>query len=167
MASTTRRSVVLAFWVVIAVMVVGCTWGSEPDTATSKLEGVWVLRGFVGVKDLVPSDPSVNTEITLKAGEATGFGGVNSFGCTYQASSDGRISFGELTATTTTGPLAATEQESKFFEALKNAWQFEIYQGDLVLSEMTPFGSNGLVVLAPKLGSPVTPSVAAAEPTPK
>ena len=166
MSSTSRKILVVAAWVVIAVMLGGCVTGTAPDTDPNKLEGTWVLKAFVGVSSGIPSDPSVNSELTLKAGRATGSGGVNSFSCTYQASSAGKISFREFTAQTMTGSAAATEQESKFFAALQKARQFEIYKGDLVLSEMTAFGSNGLVVLAPKSGTPATASVVATGSTP-
>lgn len=117
------------------------------------------------MREGVPADPTVHSELTLKDGQATGLGGVNSFSCSYQASDDGKISFGELTVTQLAGSTAATEQEAKFLEALKRASQFEIYQGDLVLSEMTLFGSNGLVVLAPLSATPAAPSSAAASGT--
>ena len=89
----------------------------------------------------------MKSDLTLKAGKASGNGGVNSFSGTYQTSSGGKISFGPLASTLMAGPPAAMAQESKFFSALQNAKRFEINAGKFVLSDSE---NNTLMVLVRK-----------------
>ena len=123
----------------------GCASSANTDPAA--LEGTWILESFGGTQDLIPADSTVTTEMTLKDGEASGSGGVNSFSGPYEASDDGKISFGPLAATLMAGPPAAMEQEAAFLGALEKAKRFEFNEGKLVLSDL---GNDTLVVLAPK-----------------
>jgi len=143
MKSKSRTASLLALLMGIAVLLGGCA--AKADTAA--IEGTWVLESFGGQTALVPADPAVKTELTLKAGQATGSGGVNSFSGTYSASSDSKISFGPLAATAMAGPPAAMTQESKFFAALEKAKRFELNSGKLVFGDP---GNNTVMVLAPK-----------------
>jgi heat shock protein HslJ len=129
----------------MVVVVGGCASTTGPDPAD--LEGTWVVESFGAAEGLTDADPAVTSVITLKADEATGSGGVNSFSGSYQASDDGSISFGPLAATKMAGEPAAMEQESAFFAALEAARSFEFNEGKLVFGDM---GNNTLVVLVPQ-----------------
>lgn len=63
--------------------------------------------------------------LTLANGQAGGFGGCNTYGSTYQVDGD-TISFGEVTSTLRACEAEnLTEQESRYFEALRSAARFE------------------------------------------
>jgi heat shock protein HslJ len=126
-------------------MLGGCASSGAADPAA--LEKAWVLESLGGTTALTPADPAVTSTLTLKDGEASGSGGVNSFGGSYTASSDGDISFGALNSTLMAGPEPAMKQETAFFKALADAKHFEFNQGKLVLSGT---GNDTLAVLAPK-----------------
>ena len=145
MTSKILRTLVPAALVVMAVALVGCASSGAADPAA--VEGTWVLEAFGGTQDLTPADPTVTTEMTLKAGEASGNGGVNSFSGTYEAKDDGSMKFGPTAATMMAGSPAAMEQEAAFFKALEKTDNFEINEGKLVLSDL---GNNTLAVMAPK-----------------
>jgi heat shock protein HslJ len=85
--------------------------------------------------------------MTLKAGEATGSGGVNSFSAPYEAPEEGKLSFGPVVATKIAGPSNAMAQETAFFRALDETERFEFNQDRLVLVDL---GNNTLVILKPK-----------------
>lgn len=140
-----RTTLLFAVLMGIVGLLVGCASAGGGDTAA--LEGAWVIESFGGQTALVPADPAVTSELTLKAGQASGSGGVNSFSGTYEASGDSKISFGPLAATAMAGPPAAMEQESKFFSALESAKRFEINEGKLMLGDI---GNNTLMVLKRK-----------------
>lgn len=136
-------------WLLVALLAaVAVLGGCAPGSADmGALEGTWVVDSFGGPTELVPADPNVTSDLTLKAGTATGTGGVNTFSGTYDAPGDGKISFGPLAATAMAGPPAAMEQETRFFSALEEVKRYELSAGKLVLGDK---GNNTLVVLVPK-----------------
>jgi putative lipoprotein len=140
-----RITLLLVAMIVLAAVVNGCA--SPKGSAPTSLEGSWVVESFGAPNGLVPADSAATSDLTLKAGQASGSGGVNSFSGTYKFPGDGKILFGPLAATQKAGPPAAMAQESKFFSALELAKSFEINEGKLVLSDL---GNNTLVVLKPK-----------------
>ena len=140
-----RTAWVLAALVGVVVLLGGCASSGASDQ--SQLEGDWVLESFGGTDGLTPADPTVTSELTMLAGEATGSGGVNNFSGTYEASDDGDLSFGPLAATMMAGSPEAMDQETAFFQALAATKSFEINEGRLVLSDL---GNNTLAILAPR-----------------
>lgn len=145
MKSHLRTALLLAALLGIVVVLGGCASSGGADTG--QLEGTWALESFGGSTELVPADPAVTSDLTLKAGKASGAGGVNTFSGTYDAPGDNRLSFGPLASTAMAGEPAAMEQEDKFFAALAATRHFELNAGKLVLSDT---GNNTLMVLAPK-----------------
>ncbi len=117
--------------------------GSDP----AKLEGTWVLESFGGTTELEPADPAVPTELAMKAGKATGNGGLNTFSTTYEAKDDGSLKFGQVASTMMAGEPAAMEQEAAFFKALENTRTYEFNEGKLVFGDL---GNNTLAVLRSK-----------------
>jgi heat shock protein HslJ len=144
MKSKLLASLLLTAALGVVLALGGCS-ASKTDMAA--LEGSWKLDSFGGTGALVPADPSVVSDLTLKAGQASGSGGVNSFSGTYQASADSKISFGPLAATAMAGPPAAMDQESKYFAALAKVQRYDFNQGNLVLGDA---GNNTLLVFVKK-----------------
>lgn len=142
------RVMVLAAGAVVALFALalaGCTLAAAPDPA--KLEGSWQLESFGGVSDLEPADPAVTTDMTLLAGKASGNGGVNSYGGSYETPGDNALTFGPMASTKMAGPDAAMAQEAKFFSALEKTEHFEFDGEKLVLSDA---GNDTLAVMSPK-----------------
>lgn len=140
-----KTILLLAALVMAAVVLGGC---SSPGGTDSKVvEGTWVLESFGGVSELVPADPAVTTELTLKAGEATGNAGVNSYAATYEVGNDDELTFGQFAATLMAGPQMAMDQEAKFLDGLGDTEHFEINEGKLVLSDL---GNNTIAVMVRK-----------------
>ena len=140
-----RKIGMLAVTLVAVVALAGC--GSASKLKAADIEGDWVLESFGGVSALTPVDPTVTTTLTLKSGEASGNGGVNSFSGTYKAKNGGSLTFGDIAATEMAGPQAAMDQESRFFEALKNTRHFDMNEGKLILSGLD---NDTLAVLVAK-----------------
>jgi putative lipoprotein len=140
------RCSVLAILVLLsaAMVLVGCGGSTGADPA--KLEGSWRLEAFGGVTDVTPADPAVVTDLVMKAGEASGSGGVNSYSTTYEADGDS-LKFGEIASTMMAGEPAAMDQEAKFFKALADTRHYEFNEGKLIL---TSRGNDTLVVLVAK-----------------
>lgn len=144
MRSTVRAMIAVALLAALGV-VAGCASSGGADPA--QLEGQWVLEAFGGGEALQPADPSVSTTLSMKAGESSGSGGVNSFSGSYEAKDDGSIKFGPQASTMMAGEPAAMEQEAQFYKALEDARNFEFNEGKLVFSDG---GNNTLMVLAPQ-----------------
>ena len=106
-----------------------------------------MLESFGGTTELQPADPAVTTELAMKAGKATGNGGVNTFSTTYEANDDGGLKFGQVASTMMAGEPAAMEQEAAFFKALAKTRNYEFNEGKLVFGDL---GNNTLVVLTSK-----------------
>ncbi|MDP2182245.1 MAG: META domain-containing protein [Actinomycetota bacterium] len=142
MKANIRLPLLAALLLLAAVVLGGCSTSADPTV----VQGTWVLESFGGTAELVSADPAVTTELTLKAGEATGNGGVNSFSGTYEVKDNG-IDFGAIAATAMAGPPAAMDQEAKFLKALDDTRHFEINEDKLVLSDL---GNNTVVVMVPR-----------------
>jgi len=144
MKTTLRVALLSVALAVLSAALIGCGSGKADPAA---LEGSWVLESFGGTSTLVPADATVTSELTLKGGQVTGSGGVNSLSGTYVAKSDSSISFSQIVSTTMAGSPAANDQETKFLAALEKAKRFEFNAGKLVLGDI---GNNTLLIFAKK-----------------
>ena len=116
------------------------------DTSRERtaVEGTWVLEEFDALD--LDADPAVETTITLEGGNVAGNGGVNTLKGTYDAPEDGKISFGDLTATTVSGSEAAMLQEETFLAELAKVENFEYDSEDSEL-ELKDAQDDTLIVL--------------------
>ena len=71
----------------------------------------------------------------MNEGTATGNAGVNTFNGSYDAPSDGVLTFGPLATTMMAGPDNAMKQESAFLKALADTKKFTTDDGALVLMD--------------------------------
>lgn len=117
----------------VATVAGGC---AAATPKASEIEGSWKLEAFGGITALERADPSVTTTLKLAGGKATGNGGVNGFGGTYDAKDGGKLRFGPITHTEMAGSDAANKQETKFFEALDKTRSFELNEGKLILTNL-------------------------------
>ena len=99
-------------------------------------EGTWVPTRVRMGGVLAAADPSVDTEVVLEAGRATGRGGVNRFGSTYVVGPEDAIAFGTVASTRMAGPEAAMAQEAALLAALDDAARFDLTDGRLVLRNL-------------------------------
>lgn len=143
-----RGVVVVVVLVFACLIVAGCSGAAKQPTLATDLEGSWVVESFGGVDELRPSAEGVTTTLDLKAGTASGNGGVNSYSTTYQTPEAGSLTFAEVATTSMAGEEDAMNQETGFFTALGMTERYEIDAGGkLVLSDES---ENTLLVLKRK-----------------
>ena len=112
----------------------GGTGTAEPGPAPDLVGTSWrlVSYGEPGSETQVIE----GTEVTLQfqdAGQAVGSGGCNSFGAQYRAE-NGTLTFSEI-ITTEIACLDENvmEQEQTYYQALQNAGEFEMAEGQLTI----------------------------------
>jgi heat shock protein HslJ len=95
----------------------------------------WFLTGLtLDGKQVAIAEGQQKITIQFKEdGSVNGTGGCNSFGGTYKAGSDGKISFSEL-ASTLMACDGDMEAESAYFTALGKVQQFKTDQGQLTFT---------------------------------
>jgi heat shock protein HslJ len=94
--------------------------------------------------------------LLLGNGQAGGMGGCNSYGTTYEIE-DGNISFGEITSTLKAcADAQVTEQEQRYFDALRSAGQYELEGNHL---QIAYDNGDGLLVFETPLPAGPLPAV--------
>ncbi len=131
MKRTQPLALVAAILVALVALLSGC--GSEDDApnAPTMLQGSWTLETLNGS----PADAAVSSTLSMNDGQATGNAGVNTFNGTYDAPSDGVLTFGPLASTMMAGPDNAMQQEQAFLTALGDTKKFTTEDGALVLMD--------------------------------
>ena len=131
MKRTQPLALVAAILVALVALLSGC--GSEDDApnAPTMLQGSWTLETLNGS----PADAAVSSTLSMNNGQATGNAGVNTFNGTYDAPSDGVLTFGPLASTMMAGPDNAMQQEQAFLKALGDTKKFTTEDGALVLMD--------------------------------
>lgn len=124
----------------VVALLAGCTAAPEATSTAApsgenELAGTdWVLVSF-GPAD-APAAVIEGSEITLSFGEdgqATGSGGCNTYGGGYQVQ-NGTVAFSEVVRTLRAcAEEDRTQQETRFFEALEMAGQYELAGDELTL----------------------------------
>jgi heat shock protein HslJ len=108
----------------------GPTPGPEPAPTLAMTSWTLVSYGELGAEAQVID----GTEVTLEFQDdtlAAGLGGCNSFGAQYEAT-NGDISFTEIVSTLIAcEEEGVMEQEEAYFQALENAKEFELMDGEL------------------------------------
>ena len=108
----------------------GATPDPEPAPTLAMTSWTLVSYGEPGSE----AEVIAGTEVTLEFQDdmqAAGLGGCNSFGAQYEAT-NGDISFTEIISTLIAcEEEGVMEQEAAYFQALENAEEFELIDGDL------------------------------------
>ena len=114
----------------IAFLLSSSVFGRDP------LEGTkWKLTGWT-ISSIDPKD--VNITLNFSGGKVSGSGGVNSYGGSYEAKTDGSFSVGSISMTEMAGTELAMRAEAAFFRLLSQAKSFKV-KGDA----LTLFDKNG------------------------
>jgi heat shock protein HslJ len=128
-----RSPIALLATVLIAVVALlsACGGNDEVPNAPTMLEGSWKLETLNGAA----ADAAVSSTLTMNDGKANGNAGVNQFNGTYNAPSNGVLTFSPFATTMMAGPDNAMKQEQEFLTALENTKKFTTEDGALVLMD--------------------------------
>ena len=141
MKRTKPLALVAAILVALVALLSGCGGEDNAPDAPTMLEGSWKLETLNGAA----SDPAVPSTLSMDDGAATGNAGLNTFNGSYDAPSNGVLTFGPLASTQMAGPDNAMQQEQAFLKALDDTKKFTTEDGALVLMDD---GGAKLAVLA-------------------
>jgi heat shock protein HslJ len=128
---TKPLALVAAILVAFVALLSGCGGEDNAPNAPTMLQGSWKLETLNGS----PADAAVSSTLSMNNGQATGNAGVNTFNGSYDAPSDGVLTFGPLATTMMAGPDNAMQQESAFLKALADTKKFTTEDGALVLMD--------------------------------
>ena len=131
MKRTKPLALVAAVLVALVALLSGCGGEDNAPNAPTMLQGSWTLETLGGSA----ADATVPTTLSMNTGEATGNAGVNTFNGSYDAPSDGVLTFGPLATTMMAGPDNAMQQEQAFLKALGDTKKFPTEDGALVLMD--------------------------------
>lgn len=131
MKRTTPIALVAVLVVALVAGLSGCGSSDSAANAPTELAGSWTLVTLNGAA----SDASVPSGLTMNEGKANGNAGVNQFNGSYEAPSDGVVTFGMLATTMMAGPDNAMKQEQAFLKALADTRKFTTEDGALVLMD--------------------------------
>ncbi|HET7820040.1 MAG TPA: META domain-containing protein [Ornithinibacter sp.] len=131
MKRTKPLALVAAILVALVALLSACGGEDNAPNAPTMVEGSWKLETLNGAA----ADPAVPSTLSLNDGKATGNAGINSFNGSYEAPSDGVLTFGPLASTQMAGPDNAMKQEQDFLKALGDTKKFTTEDGALVLMD--------------------------------
>ena len=130
-----KRTSPLALFTVVLVALVAllsaCGGEDNAPNAPTMLTGSWKLETLNGAA----ADTAVPSTMTMAESKASGNAGVNQFNGSYDAPSDGVLTFGPLSTTMMAGPDNAMKQEQAFLKALADTKKFTTEDGALVLMD--------------------------------
>jgi heat shock protein HslJ len=109
----------------------------------------WFLRSLTlnGQAVELPADQQALTLQFADGNTVSGSGGCNSFGGSYQAGADGKLSFGGPLISSQMACLQGMQLESAYFNALAKVQQFQLDGGRLTLASAD--GQTSLVFAMP------------------
>jgi heat shock protein HslJ len=128
---TKPLALVAALLVAMVALLSACGGEDNAPNAPTMLQGSWTLETLNGS----PADAAVASTLSMNNGQATGNAGVNTFNGSYDAPSDGVLTFGPLATTMMAGPDNAMQQEQAFLKALADTKKFTTEDGALVLMD--------------------------------
>jgi heat shock protein HslJ len=128
---TKPLALVAAILVALVALLSACGGEDNAPNAPTMVEGSWKLETLNGAA----ADPAVPSTLSFDNGKANGNAGINNFNGSYDAPSDGVLTFGPLASTQMAGPDNAMKQESEFLQALANTKKFTTEDGALVLMD--------------------------------
>jgi heat shock protein HslJ len=128
---TKPLALVAAILVALVALLSGCGGEDNAPDAPTQLQGSWKLETLNGAA----ADPAVPSTLSMDDGAATGNAGLNTFNGSYDAPSNGVLTFGPLASTQMAGPENAMQQEQAFFTVLENTKKFTTEDGALVLMD--------------------------------
>ena len=131
MKRTKPLALMAAVLVAVVALLSGCGGADNAPNAPTMLEGSWTLVTLNGAA----ADASVPSSLTMNEGKANGNAGINTFNGSYDAPSDGVLTFGALATTMMAGPDNAMQQEQAFLKALADTKKFTTEDGGLVLMD--------------------------------
>ncbi len=131
MKRTKPLALMAAVLVALVSLLSGCGGADNAPNAPTMLEGSWTLVTLNGAA----ADAAVASSLTMNEGTANGNAGVNTFNGSYDAPSDGVLTFGALATTMMAGPDNAMKQEQDFLKALADTKKFTTEDGGLVLMD--------------------------------
>jgi len=115
------------------VAVPGC--GSAGGEDPAELEGTqWLLTEASGSTTELGG---VGITIAFDGTQMGGFSGVNTYGGSYTADTDGNLKFGEIASTLMAGPAPAMAAETAYLAILQKCDGFKVDRGTLTLTEDT------------------------------
>jgi len=126
-----RTVTVAVLAVCVALGISGCA-STAAITDPGDLQGVeWrLVKSGTGATDL----SATGITATFDGGKVGGFSGVNQYGGSYSAGTDGSLTIGELTSTLMAGPGALMDIESAYIELLQECDSYQVEAGTLTLS---------------------------------
>jgi len=128
---TKPLALVAAVLVVLVALLSGCGGEDNASDAPTQLEGSWKLETLNGAA----AATAVASTLSMDNGAATGNAGVNTFNGSYDAPSNGVLTFGPLASTQMAGPDDAMQQAQAFLQALGETKKFTTEGGGLVLMD--------------------------------
>jgi len=128
-----RKPLALVATLLIALVALLSSCGGEDNApnAPTMLQGSWKLETLNGSA----ADADVSSTLSMNDGQATGNAGVNTFNGSYDAPSDGVLTFSPFATTMMAGPDNAMQQEQAFLKALTGTRKFTAEDGALVLMD--------------------------------
>lgn len=127
-APVVRAALLLALTGALLAVVAGCGGDDESSSGPPLAGTAWTLQSGVDA----PAD-AVPTLTLTEDGQASGFGGCNSFGGGYELDGDS-ISFGPLASTQMACPEPQMATETAYYQALDAVDTWAVEDGQLVLS---------------------------------
>ena len=128
---TKPLTLVAAIIVALVALLSACGGEDNAPNAPTMVEGSWKLVTLNGAA----ADAAVPTTLSMTDGKASGNAGINNFNGSYDAPSDGVLTFGPLASTQMAGSDNAMKQESDFLTALDDTKKFTTEDGALVLMD--------------------------------
>ena len=120
------------------VLGAGCTGAKQDPSAL--VGSMWTVVKYVEPSGRpvrpVQAGEGIGRDLTLRFVSETslsGDSGVNTFGSSYRAMSDGTLSIGAIASTKMAGPQPLMDQEAQYFAALEDAVGFEVTEDVLSL----------------------------------
>ncbi|RPJ51815.1 MAG: META domain-containing protein [Chloroflexi bacterium] len=149
---TTAIAIFLMFIIAACAPNSGANPQPAPASAETDPQKLMIPRWFLSALTLdgqAVEIPAGQQQMTIQfetATQANGTGGCNSFGADYQASQDGKLTFGPI-VTTEMACEGWMQLESAYYQALGKVQQFRVGEGKLTLSSSD--GKTTLVFAMP------------------
>lgn len=112
-----RACALAAVLSLVAVALVGCAPAASLDGTS------WQLTEW-SVSSIDPADVTITLQ--FDGGQATGSGGVNGYGASYEVGPGDALAIGEIVSTLMAGPEPAMSAEASYFTLLSQAKSYRI-----------------------------------------
>lgn len=135
---TRFSGLLIASLLLTLVLGAGCSGPKEDPSAL--VGSMWTVVKYTEPSGRpvrpVQAGEGIGRDLSLRFVSETslsGDSGVNTFGSSYRALSDGSFSLGAIASTKMAGPQSLMDQEAQFYTALENAVRYEVSEDALSL----------------------------------